>query len=337
MDNRRVKEFWIFWDKFGILIIFLAVVAVFAVIDPRVIAPSQLISVLNRSSWVAVAAIGMTFAICSGGFDLSVGSIMSLSGCLVSKLIMENGLPTGFAIIATLGIAACCGVINGLLITKIKIQPFVATLATMLIFDGVTQTYTGNIGTFIKTEQYAGGLSFIGRGLPISVTVAGQQSEISLVKIIFMALLFALAIIVYRDTRLGIKIRAVGSHEYAARTSGISADNVLIAVYIMTAVTAAIAAAAILYTATVQSASPRAGDGFELDAITAVVLGGTALSGGKGNLIGTFIGAVLVAFSKMCLNFLGAPEAMHVIVPGAILLFALSINGVKLIMQREVN
>ncbi len=332
--NKRIKEFWLFWDKFGIFIIFLAVVAVFAIIEPRVIAPSQLISVLNRSSWVAVAAVGMTFAICSGGFDLSVGSIMSLSGCLVAKLMMENGLTTGWAIIATLAVAVCCGIVNGILITKVKIQPFVATLATMLIFDGVTQTYTGNIGTFVSAEQYARGLSFIGRGLPVSATIAGQATEISLAKIVFVIIMFALAAATYRSTRFGVKVRAVGSNEFAARTSGIKADNVLILVYITTAVTAAMAA--ILYTATVQSASPNAGSGFELDAITAVVLGGTALSGGKGNLAGTFIGAVLVAFSKMCLNFLGAPEAMHVIVPGAILLFALSINGVKLIMQREV-
>jgi len=311
------------------------VAAVFAAIEPRVIAISQLISVLNRSSWVAVAAIGMTFAICSGGFDLSVGSIMSLSGCLVAKLMMDNGLSTGLAVVITLGIAGCCGVLNGLLITKLKIQPFVATLATMLIFDGVTQTYTGNIGTRIGNEQYDQGLSFIGRGLPVSVTVAGQSTEISLLKVVLVIVFLALAVVVYRNTRFGTMVRATGSNEYAARTSGISVDNILIIVYILTAVTAAIAA--VMYTATVQSASPNAGSGFELDAITAVVLGGTALSGGKGNLIGTFIGAFLVAFSKMCLNFIGAPEAMHVIVPGAILLFALSINGVKLITQREVD
>jgi len=332
---RGVKEFWLFWDRFGIIIIFLLVAAIFAIIEPRVVAPSQLISVLNRSSWVAVAAIGMTFAICSGGFDLSVGSIMSLGGCLMARLMMVNGLPTGWAILATLGIAACCGVVNGLLITKMKIQPFVATLATMLIFDSVTQTYTGNIGTFIKTEQYEQGLSFIGRGLTVSFTIDGQANEISLVKIVFVVVLLGLAIVLYRYTRFGTKVRAVGSNDFAARTSGINADNVLILVYILTAVTAA--GAAIMYTATVQSASPNAGSGFELDAITAVVLGGTALSGGKGNLVGTFIGAFLVAFSKMCLNFIDAPEAMHVIVPGAILLFALSINGLKLIMQREVN
>jgi len=335
IDSKRVKKFWLFWDKFGIVIIFLLVAAIFAGIEPRVIAPSQLISVLNRSSWVAVAAIGMTFAICSGGFDLSVGSIMSLSGCLMAKLIMDNGLPTGWAMLVTLGIAACCGLVNGLLITKMRIQPFVATLATMLIFDGVTQTYTGNIGTFIKTGQYAQGLSFIGRGLPVNITIAGQSSEISLVKIVVVVVLFALAIIVYQNTRFGTKVRAVGSNEYAARTSGISTDNVLITVYILTAVTAAVAA--MMYTATVQSASPRAGDGFELDVITAVVLGGTALSGGRGNHAGTLIGAFLVAFTKMCLNFIGAPEAMHVIVPGVILVFALSINGIKLISQREVG
>jgi len=332
-SSRRVKEFWLVWDRYGIFAIFVFVAAVFATIEPRVIAPSQLISVLNRSSWVAVAAIGMTFAICSRGFDLSVGSIMSLSGCLLARLMMDNGFPTGWAILAVIGVAACCGVVNGLLISKVKIQPFVATLATMLIFNGVTQTYTGNIGTFIKVDQYAQGLSFIGRGLPVSITIAGQSNEISLFKVVLVVFILALAMVLYRNTRFGTKVRAVGSNESAAQTSGINADNVLIMVYVITAVTAAIAA--IMYTATVQSASPKAGDGFELDAITAVVLGGTALSGGKGNLVGTFVGALLVSFSKMCLNFIGAPEAMHVIVPGAILLFALSINGIKLIMQRE--
>ena len=323
-SSKQLKAFWLFWDRFGIVIIFLIVAGVFAIIEPRVIELSQLTSVLNRSSWVAVAAIGMTFAICSGGFDLSVGSIMSLSGCIMAKLIMDNGIPTGLAILLTLLIAVCCGAVNGFLITKMKIQPFVATLSTMLVFSGVTQTYTKNIGTFIATEQYGQGLSMLGRG-----EIAGIPT-----KILIVVVLFAIAYVVYRSTRFGTKVRAIGSNDLSARTSGINADGILIAVYILTAVTAAMAA--ILFTVTIQSASPRAGSGFELDVITAVVLGGTALSGGKGNLIGTFIGAFLVAFSKMCLNFISAPEAMHVIVTGAILLFALSISGIKLITQREV-
>lgn len=321
-NDLRAKRFWLFWDKAGVFIIFLLVAAIFSLIDVRVIQPSQLVSVLTRSSWVAVAAAGMTFAICSGGFDLSVGSIMSLCGCTLAKLIMENGCSTFTAIVLTLLIAAACGLVNGLLITKLKIQPFVATLATMLIYEGVTQTYTKNIGTFIKTEYYAQ-LNVLGRGSFIGIPI----------KILIVVVVFALAIALYRSTKFGVKVRAVGSNEAAARASGIAADRTLIGVYIMTAVTAAMAA--ILYTATVQSASPDAGNGFELDAITAVVLGGSALSGGKGNLVGTFIGAVLVAFVKMCLNFLGAPEALQVIVTGAVLLLALSISGIKLITQKE--
>ena len=320
--NLNAKKLWMFWDRYGVFLIFVLVAAIFTAIDVRVIQPSQLISVLTRSSWTAVAAAGMTFAICSGGFDLSVGSIMSLTGCMMAKLMMDNGMSTGVAILLTLCAAAACGVVNGLLITKVKIQPFVATLATMLIFESVTQVYTGNIGTFISNERYTY-LSVLGRGSLLGIPL----------KIWVTALVFALAIVLYRNTKYGVKVRAVGSNEAAARTSGIKADRTLILVYIMTAVTAAMAA--ILYVSTVQNASPKAGSGFELDAITAVVLGGSALSGGKGNLIGTLVGAVLVSFVKMCLNFLGAPEAMHVIVTGAVLLFALSISGIKLITQRE--
>jgi ribose/xylose/arabinose/galactoside ABC-type transport system permease subunit len=320
----NVARFWLFWDRFGVFIIFLIVAIIFMIIEPRVVQPAQLLSVLTRSSWTAVAAVGMTFAICSRGFDLSVGSIMSLCGSLIAKLIMENGFSTGAAVAITFLIAICCGTLNGVLITKVKIQPFVATLATMLIFDGVTQTYTGNIGTFIDTASY-GQLYVIGRGALLGFPI----------KLVIVIIVFALAILIYRSTKFGTKVRAVGSNELAARTSGINADLTLLIVYISTAVTAALAA--LMYTATVQSASPNAGSGFELDVITAVVLGGTALTGGRGNLVGTYVGAVLVAFVKMCMTFISAPEAMQVIVTGVVLVFALSINGIKLITQREVK
>ena len=323
-SKRSMAKFWLLWDKFGVLIILMVVGLIFAVIDPRVIQPSQLVSVLTRSSWVAVAAAGMTFAICSGGFDLSVGSIMSLSGCVLARLIMDNSFPTWAAALVTLAIATCCGIVNGLLITRLKIQPFVATLATMLIYSSITQTYTQNIGTFIRSEQFEA-LRVLGRGVLLGIPV----------KIIIVALVFAAAILLYRETKFGIKVRAVGSNELSARTSGINVDATLMLVYVVTAVTAALAA--ILYTATVQSASPDAGSGFELDVITAVVLGGSALSGGKGNLPGSLVGAILVAFAKMCMNFLGAPEALHVIVTGAVLLFALSVTGIRQITQREVK
>lgn len=324
ISSQQIKKFWLLWDKLGVFVIFLFVVVLFGAIEPTALALDQFISVLTRSSWVAVAAAGMTFAICSGGFDLSVGSIMSLCGSVLARLITNNGFPTWAAILVTLGIAVCCGFINGILITKLKIQPFVATLATMLIFNSVTQVYTKNIGTRIPNELYDP-LKWLGRDTVMGIPV----------KLIVLAVIFVLVILIYQTTKFGTKVRAIGSNEAAARTSGINADNVLITVYIITAVTAALGA--VLYTATLQSASPNAGSGFELRAITAVILGGTALSGGKGNLIGSLVGAILVAFSDMCLTLLSAGEAWRVIVTGAILLFALSISGIKIITQREVS
>ena len=318
----NAKKFWMFWDKFGVFVIFVFVAVIFACIDSRVLAPAQLVSVLNRSSWIAVGAAGMAFAICTGGFDLSMGSMFSLCGSMVARFIMINGFSTAAAIALTILIALALSLINGLLITKLKIVPFVATLGTQLIFDSITQVYTKNIGTFIKTEQYAQ-LEVLGRG-----TFLGIPN-----KLLLVALVYVIAMVVYRNTKLGVKIRAVGSNQAAAKTSGINTDVTLIIAYMITAFAGALGA--IMYTATVQSASPDAGVGFETYAITAVVLGGTSLSGGKANLIGALVGAILVQFVKMCLNFLGAPEAMHVIVTGAVLLLALTINGVKLMTQKE--
>ncbi len=325
----NAKKFWMFWDQFGVFVIFVVVAAIFACIDIRVLQGAQLISVLTRSSWIAVMSAGMAFAICTGGFDLAAGSMFSLCGSMLARF-MVYGLPGGLtgplstfpAILMTIVAALILSLINGLLITKLKIVPFVATLGTQLIFDSMTQVYTNNIGTFIKTELY-GTLGVIGRGSFIGIPI----------KLWIVAAVFAIAIVVYRSTKFGVMVRAVGSNQAAARTSGINADNILIVTYMITSFAAALGA--ILYTATVQSASPNAGVGLECDAITAVVLGGTSLAGGKANLIGALVGAILVQFVKMCLNFMGAPEAMHVIVTGAVLLLALTINGIKLATQKE--
>jgi ribose transport system permease protein len=206
----------------------------------------------------------------------------------------------------------------------------------MLVFTGINQVYTENQGTFISSERYDEVLRHLGRGEILGDFFGLFGIEFAIPsKVLFVVVILVIAMLVYRNTRFGVKVRAIGSNELAARTSGINADGVIIFVYIITAVTAALAA--ILWVSTVQTASPRIGVGWELNFITAVVLGGTALSGGKGNLIGTFIGAILVAFIGMCLNFLSVPEAMIVLITGGVLLFALSINGIKLIMLREVG
>ena len=322
----NIKKFWRFWDTWGVFVIFVIVAAIFGCIDPRVLQGSQLVAVMNRSSWIAVMAAGMAFAICTGGFDLATGSMFSLCGALLAGFIMKSGMSSIVAILAVIGVALVLSLINGLLISKLKIVPFVATLGTQLIFDSLAQVYTSNNGINIATANYQGLLETLGRGNLLGVIPN---------KLVIVAIVYAVAILVYRSTKLGTKIRAVGSNEAAARTCGINADNVLIITYMITSFAAALGA--IMYTATMSSASPNAGVGMECDAITAVVIGGTSLAGGRANLIGALIGAILVAFVNMCLNMLKASEAMKVIVTGAVLLLALTIDGIKLMTQKEAK
>ena len=322
----NAKKFWRFWDTWGVFVILLVVATIFGCIQPQILQGSQLLSVTLRSSWIAVMAAGMAFAICTGGFDLATGSMLSLCGSILARTVMNNGFSAGLAILVTIVVALVLSLINGLLITKLKIVPFVATLGTQLIFDSIAQVYTNNIGTNIATAQYSGLLETIGRGNLFGIIPY---------KLIIVAVVYAIAILVYRCTRLGTHIRAVGSNEAAARTCGINADNVLIITYMITSLGAALAA--ILYTTTMGSAAPNAGDGMECDAITAVVLGGTSLAGGRANMIGALIGAILVQFVKMGLNMVNASEAMKVIVTGAVLLLALTIDGIKHMTQKEAK
>lgn len=319
--SQRAKKFWFIWDKVGILAILAVVMIVFGILDSRIVNPNQLVTALNRSAVSGIAAAGMMFAICIGGFDLSVGSILSLTSCIIA-VQLTNGKSTAFAIMMALVAAGVCGLVNGILITKLKIQAFVATLATQLAFAGVTLVYcnraiqlTSKVNTQLKFFSTGKLLGFI--PMPIFLLAAA----------------YLITYFVYAYTPFGTKVRAVGSNETATRTTGIKVDGIIILVFVVTGVTAAVAG--VLNTAQVSMGNPTLGDGFELDAITAVVLGGTALSGGRGNVFGTLVGAILVTFVKMGLNMLGVGEAYQKMAVAIVLIFALTINGIKLIMRKE--
>jgi len=319
--SKQAKKFWLIWDKVGIIGILMIIVIIYGILDPRIVAPAQIATALSRSAVSGIAAAGMMFAICAGGFDLSVGSILSLVSCVLAVNIM-NGRGTVLSIIIAITVAAICGLVNGLLITKLKIQAFVATLATQLAFAGIALVYSHKAVQL--TSKYNAQLKVLSTGrifgflpLPIALLIVS----------------YIVCYFVYYYTPFGTKTRAIGSNETAARTTGIRVDRTLLLVFIVTAVTAAFAG--ILNTAQVSTGNPQLGMGFELDAITAVVLGGTALSGGKGNVIGTLVGAILVTFVKMGLNMMGVGEAYQKMAVAIVLLFALTINGIKIIMQKE--
>lgn len=318
--NDRTKRFWAWWDRFGILAILLAVGLVFLALNPRIVSVSNLTTVLSRSATTGIAAAGMTFAICAGGFDLSVGSILSLVTCVVAMNIANIGMWP--SILLALLVGVLCGVVNGLIITKLHIQTFVATLATQLAFKGAALVYSNGKRVLMSKNK--------------EIKIFSTSSIFGIpVQVILVVAVFVIAYLVYRHTRFGVKTRAIGSNDAAARASGINVDRTLIAVFVVTGLTAA--CAGVLQSSRLATGSAIIGDGFELDAITSVILGGTALSGGKGNIWGSFIGALLLSLIRSGLNILGVDEAFQKLAIAVVLLFALSISGIKIITQEAAK
>ena len=320
--SRRINLFWHYWEKFGILVILVLVLAIFGVLTPNVLTVNNLLIVLSRSAIVGIPALGMTFAICSGGFDLSVGSIVGLSTCVWASLLPKIGIIP--ATVVTLLVGALCGMLNGLAITKLKIQTFVATLAMGMIFNGVALVYTNGSKQMINRTT-----NFEAKFFSQNVKVFGQQIQFT--PLVMMVLVFTLGYLIYRFTRFGVHVRSVGSHESSARTSNINVDMTIICVFMMTGVTASLSS--LITASQLMQGAATLGVGFELEVITATILGGTSLAGGKGNIWGSMIAAVLLALIRNGLNILGQPEANQRLAIGFVLLAALAVNGVQELMK----
>lgn len=298
------------WDKFGIYILASVTFVIFTILTPLIASPANIINLLSQTSMVAIAAVGMTFAITAGGFDLSIGSILSITTCVVCTNIPLMGLWPSIGV--ALVVAAILGIINGLIITKLKIQTFVATLATMIIYRGLALIYT-------KGQD-----ALIYKYLDIKVFSSGRILFLP-VPVVIMLVTTLIGWILYKFTSFGVYTRSIGSNIDAARNSGIKVDKNLIIVFMMTSIGAAIAG--IILSSQLLTGNGRLGAGFELEVITAVILGGTALSGGRGNIWGTLVAAIMLALIKNGLNLLGVPDFYQRLATGIILIIALAING----------
>ena len=306
-----------YWEKFGIFIILLLTLGIFAAINIKILQPSNLLTLLSRSALIGIAACGMTFAICAGGFDLSVGAIVGLSTCVFASAI-ELGLFA--ATIITLLVGGICGMLNGLAITKLKIQTFVATLAMSMIIKGAALLYTQGSKVMISRTDHPEAKLF-----SQNVNVLGQQ--VQLMPLVLLMVVFLVGYLVYRYTRYGVFVRSIGSNEVASRTSGIPVDKTLIWVFVITGVTGAMAG--LIRGSQLMQGAAVLGDGFELDVITATILGGTALSGGKGNVWGSLVGAILLALIRNGLNMMGLADEHQRLAIGLILLAALAVSGIQ--------
>lgn len=302
------------WQKFGPLLALVLLFIVITVLNPSFMEPNNILNLLRQTSINALIAFGMTFIILTGGIDLSVGSILALSSALMAGM-MVSGLDPILAILVGILLGAIMGVINGILVSKGKMAPFIVTLATMTIFRGLTLVYTDGkpitgIGDSVMFQM-------LGRGYFLGVPVPAVVMIIA-----FLILWFLL-----HKTSFGRKTYAIGGNERASRISGIKVDRVKVAIYGLAGTMAAIAGA--ILTSRLNSAQPTAGQSYEMDAIAAVVLGGTSLSGGKGRLFGTLIGVLIIGTLNNGMNLLGVSSFYQQVVKGAVILIAVLLDRKK--------
>lgn len=290
---------------FGLLVLCIII----SIVSPRFLTITNLRNVLTQLSVNAVIAAGMSFVILTGGIDLSVGSIVAICGAIAATLTKSTG-NVFISVLAALIFGAFIGLINGLIIAKGKIQAFIATLGTMTIFRGVTYVYTN--GTPVS-------------GLGQDFMTIGNNKILGIpVPVIIMVIIFIIGFYLLTQVRYGRYVYALGGNEDSARLSGINTQKIKTLVYVISGIMASIGG--IIVTSRIGSASPNAGSGFELDAIAAVVLGGTSLAGGEGSIIGTIIGAMIIGVLNNGLNLMNVSPFYQQIVKGLVILFAVMID-----------
>ncbi|MEG0289331.1 MAG: ribose ABC transporter permease [Carnobacterium sp.] len=300
--------------KLGPLLALIVLIVFVTILNPGFVSPNNLLNLLRQVSTNALIAFGMTFVILTGGIDLSVGSTLALSSALMAGSIVA-GLDPFLAMVLAVVVGGLLGGFNGLLITKGKMAPFIATLATMTIFRGATLVFTdGNPITGIGDSFI---FKFVGRGYLFGIPFP----------VILMAICFIILYILLHKMTFGRKTFAIGGNEKAAFIAGIKSDRIKIAIYAISGMMASIAG--IIITSRLNSAQPTAGQSYEMDAIASVVLGGTSLSGGRGRIVGTLIGALIMGTLNNGLNLLGVSSFYQQIVKGIVIIIAVLLDRKK--------
>ena len=301
-------------QKLGPLLGLLLIIIIISFMSPSFLTATNIFNVLRQVSISALIAFGMTFVILTGGIDLSVGSTLALTGA-ISAGLLAGGMDPFLAMLIGLLLGAGLGAVNGVIIAKGKVAPFIATLATMTIYRGLTLVYTdgkpvSGLGDSLAFQMFGKGYFL---GIPVPVLT--------------MLLAFLVLYFILRKTTFGRRVYAIGGNEEASRLSGINVDRITIAVYSLTGMLAALSA--LILTSRLNSAQPTAGQSYELDAIAAVVLGGTSLTGGRGWIFGTLVGALIIGVLNNGLNLIGVSSFFQQVVKGVVILIAVLIDRKK--------
>lgn len=305
-----------FKDNIGIIIALLAMfifLTVFPTTRSTFLTPKNMFNILRQNASNLFLATGMTMVIILGGIDLSVGSVIALSGVVAAGCVVNFGFPEAVGFAAAIAVGAIVGMFNGFVICKTDIPPFIVTLASMNITKGIALVLTGGAPIRCMTDAFKfPGAGYVG---PVPTPV------------ILMVVIFVIAALMINRTQLGRHIYAVGGNVQAAKFSGINVQKVKFIVYTYTGLMAGIAG--VVIASRLYSGQPTAGDGAEMDAIASVVVGGTSMSGGSGRIGGTLIGVLIIGVLNNGLNLLGVDSNFQYVVKGLVILLAVYIDFLR--------
>ena len=298
-------------QKLGPFSALLVIAVGLSIVSHNFLTVDNLLNVMRQASINALIAFGMTLVILLGGIDLSAGSVLALSSVIIASLL-TSGMPAGLATLAGLVAGGLMGLVNGLVISKGKVAPFIATLGSMTVLRGLALVLSNGspLSSFNSDFFSLLGGGYVARLVPIPV--------------VLMLVMFAIFWVLLRKTVFGRHIYATGGNAESAKLSGVKVDRIQLYVYTISGVMAALAG--VVLTSRLNSAQPTAGTGYELDAIAAVVLGGTSLTGGRGWIFGTLVGALLIGVLNNGLNLLDVSSFYQQVIKGGVILLAVLID-----------
>jgi inositol transport system permease protein len=332
---RGINREWLsaFLRKYAIVFIFLAMFIGMWLLSDAFLQPRNLLNIVRQISVMGLIAIGVTMVIITAGIDLSSGSILALAAVVAASLAQRTDwsgakypgldLPVIVPIVAALTIGAICGLINGSIIARFKIPPFIATLGMMTVARGFALIYSDRPVSGL-TDAY----NYIGQGEFLKVIPIPNQPPLGLpIPIIILSVVAIGAHVMLNNTRFGRHIYAIGGNEQAARISGLNIGRIKIGVYTIAGLLAGLAG--LVLSSRIGSGQPGLGVGYELDAIAAAVIGGTSLSGGIGTIWGTIVGALIIGVLNNGLDLLNVSAYWQTIVKGSIIVIAVIIDERK--------
>ena len=314
MDKKAKLSFANLYSTYGVFFILVIEFLIFSLASKSFLTLGNILSVGRQMSFTGIAAIGMTLVMLTGGIDISVGSMLAMAGVLCAKLSADVGLPLWIAVVITLLIGALFGLINGAAVTRLHIPALIATLATQTILKGIAYLLTNAVPVKNLSATY----KFLGQGYIFGVIP---------VPLIITVALYVLAWWYLDKTYLGRRVYLSGGNEEAARLSGINTKWTITGTYVFSGVFAAIAG--VLMAARLGSGQPSGRSGFEMDVITATVLGGISVNGGKGKVVNVFVGACIMGVLANGMTMLNINQYLQWIINGLVLLFAVTMSNLR--------